>query len=228
MIEVIPGVYHLNNRFVNLYLIAEADGLTLIDAGIANSAPKLVLAAIAKLGRLPSDLRCILITHADADHYGGANALRQHTGARVLASAVEAEAMAQGRSSREFKGNAVVRALFGLAGVVMPVSPTSVDEVLAPGQVLPVLDELRVIASPGHTPGHLSFYAPTRRLLFAGDSLNAMGGKLRFVNGPVTWDYARGMQSVREQAALGAEWICVGHGPVLPGQALLQLAALAA
>jgi glyoxylase-like metal-dependent hydrolase (beta-lactamase superfamily II) len=222
MIEVIPGVYRLNDRFVNLYLVVEPDALTLIDAGIAGSAVKLVLRTIAQLNRRPEHLRRVLITHADPDHYGGANELRRATGARIHASAREAVAMARGVMSREVGGNAWVRGVFGLFGRLMPMSPRPVDEILSPGQVLPVLGALNVIASPGHTPDHISFYAPAQRLLFAGDSLNAMGGKLRFVDGPVTWDYRRGLQSVREQAALGAEVIAAGHGPVIRGKAALD------
>lgn len=216
MIEVIPGVYQLGDRFVNLYLIAEPEALTLIDAGLAGSGARLVLRAIAQLGRPPQALRQILITHADPDHYGSANALRQATGARVYASAREAAAMARGVMSREVRGSALVRGAFGLFGrLMMPMSPTSVDEILTPGQALPILGGLSILATPGHTPDHLSFYAPAYKLLFAGDSLNAMGGKLRFADGPVTWDYRRGLQSVREQAALDAQTIAAGHGPVI-------------
>jgi glyoxylase-like metal-dependent hydrolase (beta-lactamase superfamily II) len=215
MKEVIPGVYQLNNQFVNLYLIVEPEGLTVIDAGIAKSGAKLVLKTIDELGKQPGDLKRILITHADPDHYGSALALKQATGARIYASGKEAAAMAIGASSRDMKGNAIVQALFGLFNKLMPMTPTPVDKVIAPGQALPILGGLQVIASPGHTPDHISFYAPVHKLLIAGDSLNATGGKLRFVDGPVTWDYQRGLQSVREQAALHPAIVAVGHGPVI-------------
>ncbi|MFN4294378.1 MAG: MBL fold metallo-hydrolase [Thermoflexales bacterium] len=223
MLEIVPGVYQLDNRLVNLYLIAEPEGLTLIDAGIAGSGAKLALRAIAQLNRRPEELRRILITHADPDHYGSANALRQATGARVCASAGEAAAMARGVMSRAIRGSALARAAFGaLSRLIMPTAPTPVDEILVPGQVLPILGGLTVVASPGHTPDHLSFYAPAFKLLFAGDSLDALGGKLRFVDRSVNWDYARGLQSVREQVALGLEIVAVGHGPVTRGPDVLR------
>jgi len=104
---------------------------------------------------------------------------------------------------------------------VSPMYPTQVDEIIEPEQTLPILGGLRVIASPGHTPGHVSFYAPQHKLLIAGDSLNAIGGKLKFVDGSMTWNYERGMQSVREQAALKPEIVVVGHGPMLQGAQLV-------
>ena len=63
-----PPIRQLSNQFVNLYLIEEPEGLTLVDAGIAKSGPKLVLRTIAELGKHPTELRSILITHADPDH----------------------------------------------------------------------------------------------------------------------------------------------------------------
>ena len=50
---------------------------------------------------------------------------------------------------------------------------------------------LRVLSTPGHTPGHLSFYAPAQGWLIAGDSLNATRGVLKFVEAPVNLGFLR-------------------------------------
>lgn len=212
--EILPGIHQLKNSFVNLYLIVEDDGLTLIDTGIGRSGVKLVLETIEKLGRTPGDLKRILITHSDADHTGGAAELKRITGASLLASQHEGDAMARGEPGRPAKG-----ALVGfLTNLMMPkIPPQRADGALIDGQVLPVLGGLRVISTPGHTPGHLSYYAPQRRILFAGDSMNAMGGKLNFGGGPFTWDLERGKDSVRAQSKLEVDAVCCGHGPVLRG-----------
>lgn len=209
-------IRRLNNNFVNLYLIIDPDGLTLIDTGLAKSGPKLVLKAIADLGRQQNDLKRILITHADPDHTGGLAELKAATGARVYASEIETKAIVAGTTSREIKGNPLMKMMLDVMGkVIFPLKPAQVDEIIMHGQVLPVLGGLQVIATPGHTPGHLSFYAPAHRILIAGDSLNATSGALKFTPAPVHWDFEKGRESMKLEAALGATAVCCGHGDVI-------------
>lgn len=211
-------IRRLNNSFVNLYLIVDPDALTLIDTGLAKSGPKLVLKAIAEMGRQPSDLKRILITHADPDHTGGLAELKDATGAKVYASEIEAQAIEAGTTSREVKGNPLMKMMLDVMGKwMMPLAPAHVDEIIMHGQVLPVLGGLQVVATPGHTPGHLSFYAPAHHILIAGDSLNATGGVLKFNPAPVHWDYEKGRASAKLEAALGATAVCCGHGDVIEG-----------
>ncbi len=99
--------------------------------------------------------------------------------------------------------------------LLLRVAPATVDEVVRDGQVLPVLDGLRVISTPGHTPGHISLFAPSAGILFVGDSLVAQGDMLRASRGMNTWDQAKADDSVRLQAGLGARIVCSGHGPVI-------------
>ena len=213
--QIEPYLRQIENTFVNLWLIVEPDGLTLIDTGLARSGPKKVLAEIAAIGRQPADLKRILITHTDADHTGGAAELKRLTGARVFARGVEADAMRAGSTSRK-PGNAAMRVIFGaLGGLLMPTPAVIADETLVDGQILPILGGLQALATPGHTPGHTSFFAASKGLLIAGDSFRATGGKLSFDPAPVHWNYDVGVASARKQAGLGAVLVCCGHGPAL-------------
>lgn len=207
-VHVIPGVV------VNVYLIVDADGLTLIDTGLARSGKK-ILSYMASLGYSPQDLKRIVITHADGDHVGGLAALKAASGARVYASPIEAETIATGRMSRGLKLRGLQKWLFAAVALLFKFKPVAVDERVADGQVLPVLGGLRVVATPGHTPGHISLYAPSAGALFAGDSLASGADGLRLPPGATTWDEAKALESVRLQAQLGARIVCPAHGPVV-------------
>jgi glyoxylase-like metal-dependent hydrolase (beta-lactamase superfamily II) len=212
--EIIPNVHLIPNGFVNAYLIVDPDGLTLIDAGMASNG-KAILDYIAGLGRSPADLRRLLVTHADQDHVGALAALKAASGARIACGAADAEAIAAGRSSRELKLGFLMKLVMGLFELLFKTVPAPVDDRLADGQVLPVLGGLRVLATPGHTPGHVSFFAPAAGILFSGDSIISEKGRLIVSRLRATWDAAQAQASARAQAALGATIVCPGHGPVV-------------
>ncbi|MEK7276065.1 MAG: MBL fold metallo-hydrolase [Chloroflexota bacterium] len=213
--QITPNVHLIRGVFANPYLIVDPDGLTLIDTGLPGSEKK-ILKYIAGIGKSPRDLKRIIITHADGDHYGSLNALKAASGARVFASAKEAEAMAAGKSSRQLKpGNLFARIFFALLAPLFTALPTAVDEVIGDGQTLPILGGLRVLSTPGHTPDHISLFAPSAGVLFAGDSMKSSRDRLDGSSGGNTWDEAKANESVRKQAALGAMIVCVGHGPVI-------------
>ena len=216
--QIIPNVYLVKGSVSNCYLILDGDGLTLIDAGLSRDRQK-IAKYIGDLGRTPNDLRRIIITHADGDHVGSLAALQAASGARTYASAVEAKAIAEGKSSRPLKpqgGQKVVFALLRpLMARMLQAPSATVDEIVGDGEVLPVLGGLRIISTPGHTPDHISLFAPSAGILFVGDSLVVEGDMLLGSRGMNTWDQVKANESVKLQAALGARIVCSGHGPVI-------------
>lgn len=209
-----PQVEQIRDRFVNLYLIVEEHQLSLVDAG-TSAAPRQVERVLARRGRSMQDIKHILITHSDGDHIGGLAELRAATGAAVYAGAIEAEAIARGEASRSPAVPAIMQPLFQLVQRLMPVVASEATVIVHAGETLPILGGLQVLATPGHTPGHISYYAPEHGVLFAGDSMMASAKGLAFRDGPVTWNYALGRDSVRLQAALAPRMVCCGHGPVI-------------
>jgi glyoxylase-like metal-dependent hydrolase (beta-lactamase superfamily II) len=213
--EIIPNVHLIPNTVANPYLLIDPDGLTLIDAGLPGSHRK-ILRYLASLGYAPADLKRILITHADFDHVGGLAPLKAATGARVFASPVEAQAMAEGHASRPLKPRSkITKLLFDLMAGLFKPAPIQADELLSDGQILPVLGGLRVVETLGHTPGHISLFAPSAGILFCGDSIVSEENGLRGSSGANNWDQTKSDESVRRQAALGAHILCSGHGPVV-------------
>jgi glyoxylase-like metal-dependent hydrolase (beta-lactamase superfamily II) len=213
-LEIIPGVYLINMLASNCYLITDPDGLTLIDAGIPSSFSQIV-DFIGSLGRSVQELKTILLSHADIDHVGAAPALKAESGARIYASQIAAQALAEGHSSRQIELG-ILTPIFRWLEHLNGAMQIEVDELLSAGQMLPILGGLKVLETPGHTPGHLSFYAEKHKLLFAGDSVSTnpdeiLGNKVKLFN----WNQEQMLASVRFQAALQPKIVCSGHGPVV-------------
>jgi glyoxylase-like metal-dependent hydrolase (beta-lactamase superfamily II) len=198
---------------VNCFLIVDTNSLTLVDTGLPGNDKKIVKYIIG-LGHNPGNLRRILITHSDIDHFGSLAELKAATGARVFASEIEAEAITEGRTSRKKEQSGLSAILLAITRGFIRAKSVNIEEYLSDGQVLPVFGGLRVVATPGHTPGHLSFYAPAARILFAGDSLISRNGYLRGPSAIIS-DREDANASVKHQAALGAEIVCAAHGEVV-------------
>ena len=214
--KISDNVFAVPGVVANSYVLADPDGLTIIDAGLPRSEKK-ILSFITNLGHSAQSVRRIVITHADIDHFGGLAALQKATGARTFASQIEATAMAAGKSSREIRatGFSIPRILFAALRPFMKAAPVQVDEILSDGMQLPVLGGLQVLETPGHTPGHLSLFAPSLGILFCGDSMVADEEGLHGSRPGITWDAVHARASERRQAALGAQIVCSGHGPLV-------------
>ncbi len=209
--EVAPGVFLIERVIGNAYIIAETDGLTLIDTGLPGSAGK-ILRHISISGRQPTELGRILITHADPDHVGSLEDLRQKTSAIVFASQGEAECIRMGKSPRELKVKGIRRLLVRVIQTIFPTKPAQVDAILAPGQELPILGGLQVISTPGHTPDHISLWSPSTGVLFSGDSIVVHHGTLSPSRGMNNWNLELSQASLKKQADLHPKYVLGGHG----------------
>lgn len=162
MKEVVQGVYTFEGLMVGrVYLLEGGDGLTLIDASIGSAGNK-ILAQLRGAGHQPEDVKQILITHAHPDHVGSLKQLKEATRAMVVSSELE-KPVIQGEM-------AVPRAPGGLRPPKTVYEQVEVDRVVEDGEVLEgVLGGLTAVFTPGHAPGHFSFWQPERRIIFTGD-----------------------------------------------------------
>jgi len=212
--KITENIYVVAGVVANPYILVDADGLTVIDTGLPR-AEKKILAYIANLGRAPQDVKRIILTHSDLDHVGGLSALQKATSARTFTSKIEADAIAIGRASRQITGGGLVRrVLFAVVSPFFKAIPVQVDEILTDGQILPIAGGLRVLDTPGHTPGHISLFSESAGVLFCGDSMISENG-LQGSRPAVTWDQMKANESVVKQAQLDARIVCSGHGPVV-------------
>lgn len=213
--EIIPGLHIIQSRAVNCYLIVDEEGLTLIDTGLPRNQNK-IHQYLNRIGYQANDIARIIVTHADGDHYGCLKELQQTSGAKICTSAEEAPAIRKGELSRPMKLTGLMKLLFDLTYPIFQPEPVDVDIILEADQVIPTFGGLHVIPTPGHTPGHLSLYATQHNVLLIGDSLRATPkGELIASRGANTWDEQIAWQSVQAQAALEANIVCPGHGPVI-------------
>jgi glyoxylase-like metal-dependent hydrolase (beta-lactamase superfamily II) len=212
--EIIPGVFQEKTSIVNWFMIVEDDQITMIDTGVQSTFQQAVR-LIESLGRQVSDLTRILLTHADMDHVGSAMVLKKASGAKIYASQIATDALAEGRSSRSLKMG-FLTPLFDRIEQGGSGMQVEVDEIVSEGQALPILGGIHVIETPGHTPGHTSYYSTEHQLLFAGDAVRNKPGAVGYNWFKLTnWDHEIMRQSVGKLAALKPEIVCCGHGPVV-------------
>ncbi len=176
-IELAPGVYRmptLGKAAVNSFAFVDDDGsVTLVDCGIVK-APARIVAALESIGKHPSDVTRIVLTHVHADHAGGAAEMASRTGAPVYTHAADAECAQAGVAARAdtstLSGRIFNRLNKGRFPAFQIASP------LADGDLLEVGGGLRVLHTPGHSPGHVSLLHEPTRVLITGDALfNVLG-----------------------------------------------------
>lgn len=208
MTEILPDLHWIEGRGSNLYLWTGAAGLALFDTGMSGDVDA-ILNYINKIGRSPTDLTTILITHADTDHAGGAAAIQAQTGATVYAGKETAALITSGKSPQHLPW--LIQFFIDHFMKYKPV-PESAVRHIAEGRPLPDLEDWQVVASPGHTLDHHSFYNLRKGILIAGDALNTRGGRLNLTEKRATADMDAARKSARRLLQLTPAVIACGHG----------------
>jgi glyoxylase-like metal-dependent hydrolase (beta-lactamase superfamily II) len=198
-------------RDCHVYLVADRGEAVLIDAGAGVDIDP-ILARIDRSGVPRSAVGRIVLTHAHADHSGGAAALREALDAQVLASPEVASYLREGDERAASFDRMKVP---GGYPDDYSFRACPVDAELTDGQRLGVgAVELEVLATPGHCSGHLSYalYRPGGVDLFSGDAA--------FTNGRILlqdiWDCSivESTRSVRRLAEVKPDGLYPGHGTV--------------
>jgi len=208
--------------FVNCYLVREDDGLTLVDTMIGGSAKAIQAAAAG----LDAPIVRIALTHAHTDHIGSLDALYALLPeAEVLISSRDARLLAKDRTLDPDEPQTKLRG--GLPGAAT--RPTRTFE---EGELV---GSLQVIATPGHTPGHVSFLDPRSNTLICGDAFATLGGVATTAKGTwkfplpasATWHKPTELESAKKLLALNPERLAPGHGKIVDSPTAAMAAAIA-
>jgi glyoxylase-like metal-dependent hydrolase (beta-lactamase superfamily II) len=236
--EIAPGLAYVRDRIVNVYFVGNpgaGDGAwTLVDAGLAGSAERLAAAAGARFGRgaRPS---AVVLTHGHFDHVGALRALAERWDVPVYAHELELPYLT-GRSSYPPPDPAVGGGAFAALSRLYSRGPIDLGDrvrTLPADGAVPGMPDWRWIHTPGHSPGHVSFFRDADRTLIAGDafvttkqeSALAVIAQRQEVHGPPAYftpDWAAARESVERLAALEPSLAATGHGVPMSGVRMLQ------
>jgi glyoxylase-like metal-dependent hydrolase (beta-lactamase superfamily II) len=181
---------------VRSFVVADAGGVVLVDTCTPGSG-EAIGAALARLGAAWSDVTDVVLTHSHFDHTGGlAESAELASAATVWAGAQDAPEIAT------IRGRAV--------------------RPLAEGDRV---GNMRVLHTPGHTPGHVSLLHEGASILFVGDLVGSMDGALSFGPSAFTADPALSRQSLQRIVDLQTDRVLFSHGGEVsdPSAAIRQL-----
>lgn len=199
----------------NCFLVREEDGFTLVDTNMSGSAKGIIDAA----RQLGAPIRRIVLTHAHVDHVGSLDALYTLLPEiEVAISARDARFLSGDRSLDPDEPQDQLRGGY-------PICTTKPTRLLKAGDVV---GSLEVIASPGHTPGHIALFDHRDSTLIAGDAFStkagiAVAGTMRLLfpfPALATWHRPTAIRSAEALCALKPARLAVGHGSVLENPVL--------
>ncbi len=202
------------------YFVVRPDGVVLIDSGMDVDGSEMRF-GLQEQGLSVSDVRAVLITHWHNDHTAGAASIVDDSGAIVMSHAGSVERLARRLIATGLRGRIAsllpfqgflgsVRGLLELA----PPRAVTVAQTLTEGDVS--LGEFRVIETPGHVDGHISFLFEPEGVLFTGDALAVAHEKLSFMSRFLTDDKEAARLSMLRCLDLQPDAYCPGHrGPLV-------------
>jgi glyoxylase-like metal-dependent hydrolase (beta-lactamase superfamily II) len=233
-IIVLPDIYSYTIQIVNICFVGNPDmkEFVLVDAGMPGSADEIISITEERFG-VNSRPKAILLTHGHFDHVGAIIELVEHWQIPVYAHKLELPFLTWKNSYPE-PDPTVEGGMVAKMSPLFPNEPINlgnhVEPLPADGSV-PYLPRFRWIHTPGHTPGHVSFFREEDRLLIAGDAFITVKQDALLkvltqdqeINGPpryLTTDWRQAWESVKKLAALGPAAAVTGHGLPMSGEEL--------
>ncbi|HWL25848.1 MAG TPA: MBL fold metallo-hydrolase [Ureibacillus sp.] len=229
---VTDDIYAYTIQVVNLCFVGNKDGWSLIDAGMPKSANKIIEEAENRFGPNARP-NAIILTHGHFDHVGAIIELVEQWNVPVYAHETEIPFLT-GKMKYPEADPSVEGGLVARMSPYFPNEPIQLGSHVQPlpsDRTVPTLNGWKWIHTPGHSPGHVSFFREDDRALIAGDAFITVRQDQLFkvlvqdaeVTGPpryftTNWDQAR--ESVNKLACLNPTVAVTGHGIPLKGEKL--------
>ena len=215
-----PGLHRIGSDVVNTYLVEDASGIMIVDAGLPGQLRELEQ-ELTQLGRSLDDVRGIVLTHGDTDHIGFAERLRQRNGIAVHVHEIDAaRARGEVKKPNSSWGPIKIRPLlrflwYSARRGGLRIRPVREVVTFADGAMLDLPGSPRIIHVPGHTPGSVAVHVPAVDALFVGDAMttgNVLTGEQGPRPAPFTLDPEGALASLAKLEAVPATWVLPGHG----------------
>lgn len=227
VVTLAPGVHRIPTvpgDFINSYAFVDDDGsVTLVDTGLKR-APARIVAGLAAIGKHPRDVTRIVLTHAHLDHAGGARALLPQTRADgVEVHHEDLPYIEQGRPPDNDRSTTAGRIFARMPAGGF--APAPVVGLLRDGEVLDVAGGLRVVHTPGHTPGHISLLHEPTGVLITGDSIFNVTRRIAWPTRFVCTSFRQTQETAAVLGDLEYEVAAFTHGPEIRDHAREQVRA---
>jgi glyoxylase-like metal-dependent hydrolase (beta-lactamase superfamily II) len=222
--KLATSLHRVGSDMVNSYLVEDASGVTVIDAGLPGNDRDL-RAELTAMGRSIHDVRAVILTHGDTDHIGYAERLRREHGVPIRVHELDA-ARARGEDKSNGKAGPMkigplLRFLwYGARHGGLRIRHVQEVMTFQEGETLDLPGEPRVIHLPGHTAGSVAFHVAAVDALFVGDALttrNVLTGVIGPQPAPFTLEPAKALASLERLESVTATWVLPGHGPPWKG-----------
>ncbi|MEA2290861.1 MAG: hypothetical protein QOD55_2858 [Solirubrobacteraceae bacterium] len=225
----VEGIHRIEDSYTNWFIVEDAGRLTVVDCGVPSSWESLQ-EALRGLGRSPSDIAAVVLTHAHFDHVGFAEKARSELGVPVY---VHENDVPLTRHPWRYDHERSRALYFATQVQALPIVaeflknrafwPPPLKEVVRyENGTLDVPGSPRVVFTPGHTLGHCALHFPDRDAVIAGDAIvtldpyTARRGP-RLVARAATADVERNLRALDALVATGARTVFVGHGETWTG-----------
>lgn len=235
-IEVLPDLYSHTIQIVNIQLVGHrhTDDFVLIDAGMPYSAKDIIAVTESRFGK-DSRPKAIILTHGHFDHIGAIIDLVKQWDVPVYAHELEMPFLT-GKKKYPDPDPTVEGGMVAKMSPMFPVEPINLGEyvqVLPDDGSVPHLPGFRWIHTPGHAPGHVSFFREEDRALIVGDAFVTVKQEYLYkvitqeqeISGPpryLTTDWAAAQNSVEKLEALKPSVAVTGHGLPMTGELLTE------